>query len=478
MSERDVGRGVVEALNEAPLGRFHMRVLLTAGMGFFTDAYDLFIIGVAMALIKVEYHPSVFLIALVGSTALIAALIGATIFGRIADVFGRKAVYGLEAVIMAVAAVGSALSPNLVWLIAWRFVLGIGIGGDYPVSAVIMSEYSNRKNRGRLVSMVFSMQALGLVMGPLVALVILAIGVPHDIAWRLMLGLGALPALGIIYLRRRLPESPRFMARVQGREEAAAEALRSYTRDELQADRRASEPRFRLSLGAFLKNPRYLLLLVGTAGSWFFLDYTFYGNSISSPLILKALAPNASLIQDTALTLLIFAAFAVPGYVVAFMTIDRIGHRRLQFIGFAAMGVAFALMAVIPGISKVVVAFLVLYGLSYFFTEFGPNTTTFVLPAELYPVAARTTGHGISAGTGKVGAFIGTFTFPLVLTAFGLSGVMAIAAGTAVLGILVTFLLPEPSGRTLEEVSQEEEQVGAELSVPVGAWSAGGTESG
>ncbi len=459
MSRDTLSRGVVDALNEAPMGRFHMRVLFTAGMGFFTDAYDLFIIGVALALIKVEYHPSPFVIGLVGSTALIAALIGATIFGRVADVFGRKAVYGLEAALMAVAAVGSALSPNLVWLIAWRFVLGIGIGGDYPVSAVIMSEYANRKNRGRLVSMVFSMQALGLIMGPVVALIILALGVNHDLAWRLMLGLGAIPALGVIYLRRKMPESPRFMARVQGKNEAAAAALRSYTRDQVRAEADVTEPRVRLSFRQFVSNPRYLLLLVGTAGSWFLLDYTFYGNSISSPLILKALAPHASLIQDTALTLLVFTLFALPGYIFAFLAIDRVGHRRLQFLGFTGMALGFLLLGVVPGIVKEVLPFVVLYGLSYFFTEFGPNTTTFVLPSELYPVSARTTGHGLSAGTGKVGAFIGTFTFPLVLSTLGLSGVMLIATSTAVLGIMVTFLLPEPAGKTIEEASSED-QVG------------------
>ncbi|HVD03327.1 MAG TPA: MFS transporter [Candidatus Dormibacteraeota bacterium] len=462
MSQETISRGVVEALNEAPIGRFHMRVLFTAGMGFFTDAYDLFIIGVALALIKVEYHPSAFVIGLIGSTALIAALIGATVFGRIADVFGRKAVYGLEAVIMAVAAVGSALSPNLVWLIAWRFVLGIGIGGDYPVSAVIMSEYSNRKNRGRLVSMVFSMQALGLIMGPVVALVILAVGVPSDIAWRLMLGLGAVPALAVIYLRRRMPESPRYMAKVQGKGAAAAAALTSYTRNQLTADESGQGRAARLSLRQFISNPRYLLLLVGTAGSWFMLDYTFYGNSISSPLILKALAPHASLMQDTGLTLLVFSLFALPGYVIAFLTIDRIGHRRLQFLGFAGMAAAFLAIGVIPGIVKAAAPFLVLYGISYFFTEFGPNTTTFVMPSELYPVSARTTGHGISAGTGKVGAFIGTFTFPVVLSTLGLSGVMLIATSTAVAGILVTFLLPEPSGKTLEEVSSEDATTSAQ----------------
>ncbi len=456
MSQATVARGVVEALDEAPLSKFHFRAVLTAGTGFFTDAYDLFIIGTALALIKVEYHPSPVMIGLVGSTALLAAFVGSTVFGRIADVFGRKKIYGLEATIMAVAAVGSALAPNLLWLIAWRFVLGIGIGGDYPVSAVLMSEYSNRRNRGRLVGMVFSMQALGLIAGPLVALVILGLGVPADLAWRLMLGLGAIPALAVIYMRRTLPESPRYRAQIQGRADDAARAMRRYTKGVVNALGTAAAGGAKLTLRQFLSDRRYLTLLLGTAGCWFVFDYAFYGNTISTPLVLKAVAPHASLVADTAISLLIFTVAAAPGYLLAFMTVDRIGHRRLQFIGFALMGGAFLLLGVVPGITTLVVPFVLVYGISYFFTEFGPNTTTFLLASELYPVSARTTGHGLSAGMAKVGAFIGTLSFPLVKGEFGLSGVMVIAAVTAGLGLLLTRLLPEPAGLSLEEASQEQ----------------------
>jgi len=470
VAQTTVARGVIEALDEAPMSRFHLRAVLTAGTGFFTDAYDLFIIGTALALIKVEYHPSAVMIGLVGSTALLAAFVGSTVFGRIADVFGRKKIYGLEAAIMAVAAVGSALAPNLVWLIAWRFVLGIGIGGDYPVSAVLMSEYSNRKNRGRLVSMVFSMQALGLIAGPLVALVILSLGVNHDLAWRLMLGLGAIPALAVIYLRRTLPESPRFRAQVQGRAADAAVAMRRYTRGVVDAGTEVARRQIKLTLRQFLANPRYLTLLLGTAGCWFMFDYAFYGNTISTPLILKAVAPHASLTTDTAIALLIFTVAAAPGYLLAFLTVDRIGHRRLQYIGFAVMGLAFLAIGVIPGLTTLIVPFVLVYGLSYFFTEFGPNTTTFLMASELYPVSARTTGHGISAGLAKLGAFVGTLTFPLVSGSLGLAGVMTIAAGTAGMGILLTRLLPEPSGLTLDELSGDpagaEELVSREAEAP------------
>ena len=455
MSQTTVARGVVEALDEAPLSRFHLRAVLTAGSGFFTDAYDLFIIGTVLALIKVEYHPSAVMIGLVGSTALLAAFVGSTVFGRIADLVGRKKVYGLEAAIMAVAAVGSALAPNLIWLIAWRFVLGIGIGGDYPVSAVLMSEYSNRKNRGRLVSMVFSMQALGLIAGPLVALVILGLGVNHDIAWRLMLGLGAIPALLVIYLRRTMPESPRYRVQVQGRAAEAALAMRRYTRGVVDAGTDVAGRQIKLGLRQFLSNPRYLTLLLGTAGCWFMFDYAFYGNTISTPLILKAVVPHASLIADTVIALLIFTVAAAPGYLLAFLTVDRIGHRRLQFIGFTVMGLAFLALGVVPGLTTLIVPFLLVYGVSYFFTEFGPNTTTFLMASELFPVSARTTGHGISAGLAKVGAFVGTLTFPLVNGSLGLSGVMIIAAVTAGIGLLLTRLLPEPAGLSLEEASGE-----------------------
>ncbi len=144
------------------------------------------------------------------------AFIGAFVFGRIADVIGRKKVYVTVAVIMIIGAIASALAPDFIFLVVARLVLGFGIGGDYPVSAVFMSEYSNRKDRGRLVGLVFSMQALGLIVGPLVALLLLSSGIGDALTWRILLGLGAVPAAAVVYLRSRMPESPRYLAQVQG----------------------------------------------------------------------------------------------------------------------------------------------------------------------------------------------------------------------------------------------------------------------
>lgn len=443
---------VTQSLNEAPMGLFHLRAVLTAGMGFFTDAYDLFIIGAALVLIKAQWHPTNAMVGLLGSTALLAAFLGAFVFGRLADVYGRKKIYGLEAALMAAGAILSAFSPSILWLLVFRFIMGLGIGGDYPVSAVLMSEYANTRDRGKLVSLVFSMQALGLIAGPIVALTLLASGINPHIAWRLMLGLGAIPALAVIVLRRRMPESPRYLAQVKGQSAEAQAKLAEFSGGQTGTNATQADPVKRLTLGSMLSQSRYWLLLLGTAGSWAVFDYAYYGNSISLPLVLKTVAPHASATTSIAWSLIIFAVAAVPGYILAFFMIDKIGHKKLQWMGFLLMGAAFGVIGLVPGLTKDVIPFLLIFGFSYFFAEFGPNTTTFVISAEVYPTSVRATGHGISAGVAKLGAFIGVFVFPLLNASLGLRGTLLITFGFAMIGVLLTLLLPEPNQMSLEEL--------------------------
>lgn len=467
-------KDLAATLDDAKLSRFHLRAVLVSGMGFFTDAYDLFIVGIAATLVKQDWHIGTAGLATLNSMTLAASFLGAFVFGRVADLLGRKRVYWLVAAIMVVGAVASALAPTFWMLVLARFVLGIGIGGDYPVSAVLMSEYSNRQDRGKLVGMVFSTQALGLIVGPLVALALLGSGMSHSLAWRLMLGLGAIPAAAVLYLRRRMPESPRYQEQVLGLGQHAAGQLAAFSNGELSLDvARRTGRRHRMGFTAFLRDRKYLLMLAGTAGTWFLFDYAYYGNTISSPQILKLVSPHASLMTTTALQLLIFSVAALPGYLLAIATMDRIGHRRLQWIGFSIMAACFAVIGLVPGVSGAVAPFLIFFSVSYFFAEFGPNTTTFVMPAELYPVSMRATGHGISSGVAKLGAFIGVFVFPFLQTSLGLRGTLTLSAVVAVGGALLTLVLPEPAGRSLEELSgdddviAEAEKVIAQASVKV-----------
>lgn len=186
------------------------------------------------------------------------------------------------------------------------------------------------------------------------------------------------------------------------------------------------------------------------------MDFAYYGNTVSSPLVLSALGGDNTLLRKTLTQLGIFAAFAVPGYAVAALTMDKLGRKTIQGLGFAMMAVTFALLALIPNVEKLVWPFVFIYGFSYFFTEFGPNATTFVYPSEIFPVKVRTTAHGVAAATGKIGGFVGVFSFPFLMHWNGLPAAEGAAAIVSVLGLAVTvFLLPETKGKSLEELSEE-----------------------
>jgi PHS family inorganic phosphate transporter-like MFS transporter len=462
-------QSVLAALDNSALSKFHLKAMFTSGMGFFTDAYDLFIIGVVLAILTPLWHLNALEISLLSSTSLIAAAFGAVIFGRLADHIGRHAIYGYTLLVLAVGAIASAFSPGIIWLLVFRFILGLGIGGDYPLSATLMSEYANRRDRGKLITMVFSMQGVGLICGPLVAIVLLVLGINHDITWRLMLGLGAIPALSTFYLRRQIAETPRYALAMQGNLEGAARVVDQVTNKQntpvgkthkqpsaTNGARIVQERKPAKSWLYLLVTPRFLRWLIGAAGAWFLLDFAYYGTTISSPLVLKSLNPHSNIVTNMVYTLIIFVVAALPGYIVAALTIDKLGRKWIQCVGFGMMALAYGLIALAPSLSMFTLPFLLVYGVSYFFTEFGPNVTTFVYPAEVFPVMVRTTGHGIAAACGKVGAFIGAFAFPFLLTAYHLPGAMAVAAVVSLVGLLLTiFMLPEPNQRSLEEISDE-----------------------
>jgi MFS family permease len=435
-----ITREALGQLDETATCSEHWKILITAGMGFFTDAYDLFIVGVVATLISAQWHIASYQKSLLSSLALLTSAAGAIAFGRIADKLGRRKIYGFEVLVLAAGAIASACSPSIWWLIAFRGLLGFGIGGDYPVSVTIMSECASRRDRGRMVALVFSMQGAGLVLGPLVAIALLKTNMGHNLAWRIMLAAGAIPALAVFWLRRRLSETPRFLLAQQEARTAPSQTVSGH-----------GPSGFR----AMLAERRLLRWLAGASLAWLLFDFVYYGNTISSPMIDKLVSPHSSLIGTTAHTLAIFAVAALPGYLLAAATIDRIGRRLMQAGGFAVMAAAFLGLWLIPGASTTLLPFLLLFGATYFFAEFGPNTTTFVYPAEIFPVRIRTTCYGIAAAAGKIGGFIGTYALTALLPAIGFSRTSGLVAGVALVGLLVTItLLPEPKGLSLETLTE------------------------
>jgi MFS transporter, PHS family, inorganic phosphate transporter len=437
-SADEVSRDLLRQMDDA--SDHHWKIMITAGMGFFTDAYDLFVIGVVAVILQQQWHISSHQKSLLSSAALLSAAVGAVAFGHIADRLGRKRIYGWEVLILAGGAIASAFSPSIWWLIGFRAILGLGIGGDYPVSATIMSEYASKANRGRMVSLVFAMQGLGLVVGPVIAIGLLETGMSENLVWRLLLAFGAIPGLAVFYLRRQIAETPRF---VLAKKEASEQKKHA------EAEGHAT------GIRGVLADRKLLRWLIGASLAWFLFDFVYYGNTISTPLIVSKVAPNASLIGQIAITLAIFSVAALPAYFLAAATIDRIGRKVMQAFGFTAVALAFFLIWAIPTATTDVVLFMILFGATYFFSEFGPNTTTFVYPAEIFPVQIRTTSHGIAAASGKIGAFIGTYALTSLISSAGLPRVSLLVAFVAGLGALVTvWLLPEPKGKSLEQLTE------------------------
>ena len=457
----ETGDELLRKLDASGITRAHWKIMFISGMGFLTDAYDLFIIGVVMSIIKHEWHVSPTAEGLVTSTALLASAIGALLFGRVADMLGRKRIYGYEVLVLAAGAIASAFSPNVWWLIGFRFILGIGIGGDYPVSSTIMSEYAGKRSRGLLISLVFAMQAAGLVIGPGLAALMLASGLSQGLVWRFLLAFGAVPALAVFQMRRHLAETPRFLLASGQHDDfhAAGHSVLGAAPGDRQARvAAAGSPSRRVSFTEGFRrlvDRRDLLIrLIGASAAWLLMDFAYYGNTVSSPMVLAAIAPTDSLFWHVIMQLAVFVIAAVPGYFVAAWLMDRLGRKAIQNVGFLMMAIAFGLMAVIPGVEKIVSLFLIIYGLSYFFTEFGPNSTTFIYPAELFPVETRTTGHGIASAAGKLGGFAGVFLFPVFMSIGGLHLAEGVAALVSLLGLAVTiFMLPETKGLSLEELS-------------------------
>ncbi|OVA14892.1 General substrate transporter [Macleaya cordata] len=513
---------VLTALDAAKTQWYHFTAIVIAGMGFFTDAYDLFCISLVTKLLgRIYYHvdgsskpgslpPSVS--SAVNGVALFGTLAGQLFFGWLGDKMGRKRVYGMTLMLMVFASFASGLSfghsPKavMVTLCFWRFWLGFGIGGDYPLSATIMSEYANKKTRGAFIAAVFAMQGFGILAGGAFAIVVSAafksaypapiykadpVGstVPQaDYVWRIVLIFGALPAALTYYWRMKMPETARYTALVAKNAKQAAADMSKVLQVEIEAEQekieKLSEDKS-LSFGLFSKEfvHRHGLHLLGTTSTWFLLDIAYYSQNLFQKDIFSAVgwippAPTMNALEEVfkiarAQTLIALCS-TVPGYWFTVLFIDRMGRFAIQLMGFFFMTV-FMFALAIPyhhwTLHENRIWFVVMYAFTFFFANFGPNATTFVVPAEIFPARLRSTCHGISAASGKAGAIIGAFGFLYLAqnqdpkkadagypAGIGVRNSLIVLGVINFLGMLLTFLVPESKGKSLEEMSGENEE--------------------
>ncbi|KAK9693787.1 hypothetical protein K7432_013737 [Basidiobolus ranarum] len=492
-------------LNDTKLTGWHLRAIIVAGIGFFTDAYDIFIINLAVPMMGYVYYaennnkvPKQFEGPLKGATAF-GTLIGQLLFGYLSDKLGRKKMYGSELIIIIFATFCCAIAGswgkgvNVIAVLAlWRFILGIGIGGDYPVSAVITSEFASTKRRGMMISAVFASQGIGILVAALFTVMILACfqtliredQANLDYVWRLMLGFGCVPAIFTVWFRLNMPESPRYTMEVKGDAEQAAKDLeavlgeqdKSTQMDDFSQNEKlgqvvpvlaSNEDTFTQHFGKW-KN---LKVLLGTSLSWFFLDIAFYGLSLNQSYVLQAIGYSSkglsaydAMWTEAIGNMIISLMGTVPGYWFTVFLIERMGRIKIQLMGFMMLTIIFVILS--AGFNKIrdtaLALFIALFTLAQFFFNFGPNTTTFVLPSEVFPTRFRSTAHGISAASGKLGAIIATFGFNQLVEIGGADGehaflpqTLGIFAGIMFLGFLTTFWIPETKGKSLEEICEE-----------------------
>ena len=304
-----------------------------------------------------------------------------------------------------------------------------------------------------------------------------------DKMWRVIVGFGAVPGCVALYYRLTIPETPRYTFDVARDVEKAGEDVKAYIQgkpegrpDEVNRIQTLQHAEGRLeipkaSFGEFFRHYRqwkHGKVLLGTAGSWFFLDIAFYGLSLNNTVILQAIGYSGgkSVYQvffNTAVgNIIIVCAGAIPGYWVTVALIDTVGRKPIQFMGFSILTVLFCIIGfAYHKLSSH--ALFGLYVLCQFFFNFGPNSTTFIIPGECFPTRYRSTSHGLSAAAGKIGSIIAQVVIGPVRVHGAtktnpspwLNHVMEIYALFMLLGVFTTFLLPETKRKTLEELAGE-----------------------
>jgi MFS family permease len=452
-----VSLSVNQALDSAPIGAMRWKVWFLSAMGVFLDGFDLFIMAVALPVIAKDLAPDAWVLGLIGAAAPLGAVIGAAGAGRLTDRFGRKLLYVIDLASFILFAGLSAIAWNNASLFAFRFLLGVGIGADYPISSSYVTEFMPARIRGRMLVSGFSFQAFGSLVGAGVGLLILVVH-PQPDAWRWMLAAGIVPAVIVALLRSSLPESPRWCA-AHGKKDEAAHVAGEITGLAVAPDVVAET---HLPYRALFSS-QYLRRTILAVVPWFLMDIGLYTIGFFTPTILAAMAFTGQgdwISRDVASTegALFLDVFLVAGFAVAIWLVDRWGRIRLQILGFAGMTIGLLLLVVaglLPGGTEQHVPLVFLgFALFNFTVNAGPNPTTFLLPAELFPTSLRASGHGLAAASGKVGAAVGLFVLPVLKDDLGLGSTLAIVAGACFLGLVITAVFQtETTGRSLEDIS-------------------------
>ncbi|WP_447409453.1 sugar porter family MFS transporter [Weissella confusa] len=400
------------------------------------------------------------------SSLMLGAIIGGALAGQLSDKLGRRKMVLIAAVLFAVFSLASALSPHdgQYYLIAVRIFLGLAVGAASALVPAYMSEMAPAAVRGRLSGINQLMIVSGMLLSYIADYALQ--GLPESIAWRMMLGLAAVPAVILFLGVLRLPESPRFLVK-QGKLQEARQVLSWIRRpEEVEAEMRDIEDTAageaavsKATSWGTLFTGRYRYLVIAGIGVAAFQQFQG-ANAIFYyiPLIVeKATGSSAS---SALLWPIVQGVILVIGALVYMVIADKFKRRTLLMVGGTVMGLSFlmpaVLNAVMPNMSPMmIVVFLSIY-VAFYSATWAP--LTWVLVGEIFPLAIRGRASGLASSFNWIGSFLVGLLFPIMTAAMAQEAVFAIFGIICVLGVVfVRVAVPETRGRSLEEI----EQVGA-----------------
>ncbi|MCY0850061.1 MFS transporter [Sulfuracidifex metallicus] len=398
--------------------------------GFFLDGYDLSVISYALFFIKGEMSLNAAQEGLVSASSLMGMAIGAIIFGALSDKLGRKKLMGIDLFFFSIFALLSATSNNFLELFVSRFLLGIGIGGDYPISSTVVSEFSPTRSRGRYLMGSVSMYWIGTLFSAFMNLVFLPTG---EQFWRYSFAMGGLLAIPIVVGRIKLSESPRWLA---SKGLMKGEGIPT-----------PEEENKGVTWRDLLKG-KVGMTLMSLSAIWFLFDVASYGIGLYYPSLLHQFAFPSE--YETLYGTMLISVGAILGYAIAEVAVDSAGRRFTLMAGLGAM----AFFLLLGGLISIRGAGLVPYFMVFVAMEQWAGAVTLFYPAEIFPTSVRSTAQGVTTAFSRVGAVLGVFFFPSMVKYLGLSESLMLFGLTSAIALTVSAVaVKETKMRKLEDIS-------------------------
>lgn len=487
---------------QVPMTIMQWQIWGLATAGKFFEGLVVFMTGVALPLIAMEFHLGDAEKGMVGSATLFGILIGATALGSLADHLGRKQLFIAEMILFLVFLVAMTFSPTFPLLLLFLFGMGLALGCDYPTAHLVISESIPSNCRGRLVLSAFAFQAVGALFGTAIGYMILQ---SHKSLadWRLMFATVIIPAMLVVVGRFFVTQSPQWLMS-RGRIDEAEKAVRRLLRRNPPYPTKISlrevpddEPERERHKSKFAKlfNKKNRRATVLASVPWFLQDLGTYGIGIFTPTILGKILehpnlgmPNLAAVIHNDMIAAKGAAFLdlllLVGIVCAVFLADKLGRMKLQVFGFFGCAAGLLLAAfsthMPPGLGQTALIFAG-FMLFNFMTNLGPNAMTYLIAGEVFPTKIRGSGAGFAASFAKIGAVATAFLFPILLSDIGTSRLLYILVGTSILGAFVTWRFGiETMGVNLENIGRIEARGHSGPGIPDRAEEhpAGGTAGG